>query len=119
MYDLGSRIKSIRKKRGITQKELAARINKSISAVSSYECNAQLPPLDVIEDIAGILNVSIDYLVGTDKFNTISVRSLSETQSNLLDLLLCEFESNSVHSGELTKEQIILLQKLVIYFVNK
>ena len=118
MYDLGSRIKSIRQKRGITQKELALRINKSTSAVSSYECNAQLPPLDVIEDIAGTLNVSIDYLVGTDKFNTISIRSLSETQSKLLDLLLLEFETNSIYSGELTQTQITLLQKLIIYFVS-
>ena len=68
MYDLCSRIKDIRQKRGITQKDLALRVNKSISAISSYETNAQLPPLDVIEDIAVILNVSIDYLVGSAPF---------------------------------------------------
>lgn len=119
MYDLGSRLKTIRQKRGITQKELAMRINKSVSAVSSYESNAQLPPLDVIEDIALILNVSIDYLVGADKFCSISPRSLTQEQSELLDLVLQEFHSGITYSGKLTPEQIILLQKMIQYFVGK
>ena len=68
MYDLGSRLKSIRLKRGLTQKELAAKISKSVSAVSSYESNAQLPPLDVLESIALTLNVSIDYLINGEEF---------------------------------------------------
>lgn len=37
MYDLGSRLKTIRLQRGLTQRQLAARVNKSVSAISSYE----------------------------------------------------------------------------------
>ena len=37
MYDLGFRIKEIRTRRGLNQKELAQRINKSKSAVCGYE----------------------------------------------------------------------------------
>lgn len=33
MYDLGLRLKEIRSRRGLTQKALARRINKSVSAV--------------------------------------------------------------------------------------
>lgn len=64
MYDLGYRIKEIRTQRGITQSELAKRINKSKSAVSGYESNAQIPPSEVLVSIATVLNVSLDYLVG-------------------------------------------------------
>lgn len=35
MYDLGFRIKEIRTRRGLNQKELAQRINKSKSAVAA------------------------------------------------------------------------------------
>ena len=48
MYDLGSRIKEAREKRGITQGELARRINRSVPTISSYETNAQTPPTDVL-----------------------------------------------------------------------
>ncbi len=119
MYDLGSRLKSIRQKRGLTQKDLALRINKSISAISSYESNAQLPPLDVIADIAVTLNTSLDYLVGMDKCNTFSVSSLSQEQTDLLDLLLQEFHADHTCSGTLSQQQIILLQKMIQYFINK
>lgn len=59
MYDFGLRLKKLRKSRGLTQKMLADRINKSVSAVSSYESNAQLPPLDVSKSIALALGISI------------------------------------------------------------
>ena len=119
MYDLGSKIKEIRQKRGITQKELALRINKSVSTISSYETNAQLPPLDVISDIASTLNVSLDYLVGIDKINTFSAKHLSTEQTELLELMLHEFHSDITYSGTLTQEQILLLQKMIHYFVSK
>lgn len=48
MYDLGSRLKEMRNKRGMTQKMLAAKINKSVTAVSGYESNIQTPPTDVL-----------------------------------------------------------------------
>ena len=119
MYDLGSRLKSIRLKRGITQKNLAERINKSISAVSSYESNAQLPPLDVLESIALVLNVSIDYLAGIDNHCTYSVKNLSIQEAEIIDMLFQEFSSGSSSVGELSDTQIKILQKLIYVFIQK
>ena len=119
MYDLGTKIKEIRQKRGITQKELAFRISKSISTISSYETNAQLPPLDVICDIALTLNVSLDYLVGIDKCYKFSCKTLTQTQTELIELLLQEFHADISYSGDLTREQILLLQKIIKYFLSK
>lgn len=116
MYDLGSRLKLIRLKRGFTQRELAARINKSVSAISSYESNAQLPPLDVLESIALTLNVSIDFLAGIDRHNTYSARNLSSQQAEIIDLLFQQFSASHSADGELTADQITLLQKLILLF---
>ena len=119
MYDLGLKIKTIRQKRGLTQKELALRINKSISTISSYEINAQLPPLDVIADIALTLNVSLDYLAGIEKTNTFSTKHLTAEEAELLDLIFCEFHTRGAYSGMLTQEQILIIQKMIHYFVSK
>lgn len=113
MYDLGARLKSIRLQRGLTQKMLARQINKSISAVSSYESNAQLPPLDVLQSIALVLNVSIDYLVGINNTNFYSTKNLSEKQKEVIDLLFREYSSCSQSSTELTSQQIVILQKIL------
>ena len=119
MYDLGSRLKHIRLQRGLTQKMLARKINKSISAVSSYESNAQLPPLDVLESIARVLNVSIDYLVGLDDSNTYSTRNLTTEQKEIIDLLLQDFAADAAMDQNLTDRQIRILQKLFIQFTTK
>ena len=62
MYGFGNRLKHLRKKKGFSQKALAQRICKSVSAVSSYESEAQIPPVEVLVSIATVLNVSLDYI---------------------------------------------------------
>lgn len=118
MYDLGSRLKCIRLKRRLTQKELAAKINKSVSAVSSYESNAQLPPLDVLESIAITLNISIDYLAGLDSDRTYSTKNLNEDQVHLLDLIFEEFQDHHGTLPQLTESQIQILQKMICIFMG-
>lgn len=118
MYDLGSRLKSIRLQRGLTQRELAARVNKSVSAISSYESNAQLPPLDVLESIVLTLNVSLDYLVGLNNSNSFSTQNLTQAQKELVELLFQEFEAAKIDTDELTAPQIRILQKLICEFLN-
>lgn len=116
MYDLGSRLKSIRLQRGLTQKVLARRVNKSVSAISSYESNAQMPPLDVLESLALVLNVSLDYLVGLSENNTYSTDHLTSDQKEIVDLLFQEFSAESTVEKELTTEQIKIIQKLLALF---
>lgn len=83
MYDLGYRIKEVRTQRGMAQNELAKRISKSKSAVCGYENEAQVPPLDVLVSIASVLNVSLDYLVGFEKEESVSVKDLAYKQKRL------------------------------------
>ena len=116
MYDLGLRIKEIRKQRGYTQKVLARKINKSTSAVCSYETNAQMPPLDVLLSIASTLGVSLDQLVGFDTSDTISVKSLSIQQKELVTMIIAEFTSPSSNGHELTSQQVHIIQQLILSF---
>ena len=65
---IGSRIKELRMKSGISQKEMARLLNIKTSTYSNYENNYREPNADIIERIAKILDISIQYLLyGTEK----------------------------------------------------
>jgi transcriptional regulator with XRE-family HTH domain len=67
MLDLGKRIQELRKKSGLTQQELAKRINISHPQIVRYENKGVQPPADVLNRIADAFNVSIDFLVNGNK----------------------------------------------------
>ena len=63
------RLREIRKKRNITIKELAERINVAESTVSLYETQKRQPTLDTVRNIADVLQVSTDKLLGHEPPN--------------------------------------------------
>lgn len=60
--NLSKNILELRKKKGITQEELANNLNVSSQAVSKWENNICLPDTTMLVDIANFFDVSIDYL---------------------------------------------------------
>jgi len=61
----GARLIALRKVRGLTQTQLADAINSTQRAISYYECDGGNPDLTVIAQLAKILNVTTDHLLGT------------------------------------------------------
>ena len=57
-YDIGSRIRKYREESGMSQKELASRINVSNSRISNWEQGLNRPDADVLADICRALNIS-------------------------------------------------------------
>lgn len=64
MNQLPERMKLLRSQRGLGQKELAATLNCSVSAISAYEHGRNEPELDMLIGISRHYNVSVDYLLG-------------------------------------------------------
>jgi transcriptional regulator with XRE-family HTH domain len=62
--NFGDRITSLRKLKNISQTELARVVGVSREIVGRYERNDALPSIGVAKKIAGIFDVSLDYLVG-------------------------------------------------------
>ena len=58
-----NRIKEVLEERGIKQTWLAERLGKSFCIVNSYVCNRRQPSLEVLFEIAKILNVSPKELI--------------------------------------------------------
>lgn len=60
---VGKNIASYRKRKEISQKELAELLNITAQSVSKWEAGVSLPTVDMLYDVAGILDVSIDSLL--------------------------------------------------------
>lgn len=70
---LGQRIRAVRTKKGITQMELAERIDRSPAYMSYVETAYKFCSLDTLVRIANELNVSTDDLLIDSLANTIKV----------------------------------------------
>ncbi len=62
------RLRSSRMKNNYTQQNMADMLNISLNAYQKYEQSERSPSLDCLIQIADILNVSTDYLLGRDDF---------------------------------------------------
>lgn len=60
---IGEKIRKWRKLKNITQSELGAKINKTLSSVQKYEKGNVTIPIDVLNNIAVALNIGIDKLI--------------------------------------------------------
>ena len=60
---LGDRIKEVRKKKDLTQEELAELLNISVEFISQIERGLKLPSMQVFIKLVEALNVSADYLL--------------------------------------------------------
>ena len=70
MYDLkgfGERIETFRKKKGMTQDDLAQRLGVTSQAVSKWENDAAFPDITSIPAICAILEISLDDIFGRIK----------------------------------------------------
>ena len=60
-----NRIKEVLEEKGIKQTWLAEKLGKSFTIVNSYVCNRRQPSLDILVEIAKILEVDVRVLIGT------------------------------------------------------
>lgn len=66
MDNLGNRIQGLRKQLGLTQAQLADKIEVSHTQMARYEIKGVQPPADVLKKLAEVFGVSIDFLVNGD-----------------------------------------------------
>lgn len=67
MIDVGKRIAEIRKRRGMSQSQLAQKLGMSKQAISNYERGIREPDYVTLEAIADVLNVPITDLISNEE----------------------------------------------------
>ena len=64
---IGQRIQRLRKEKGLTQEQLASKITISPQAVSKWENDASYPDITLLIQLADILGITVDELLGKEK----------------------------------------------------
>jgi len=93
-YVTGSIIKTLRLKKGLTQKELADRINISEKAISKWETGKGLPDISLLESLAKALDISV-----VELFNGEEIINSNKTANMLkLKFYVCPICGNVITS---------------------
>lgn len=77
---LGEQIKKLRMNKGISQVQLADKLNVTKQSVSNWENEYIMPSVDMLIKIANFFNVSTDYLLGLSEKHTLNTDGLSDLQ---------------------------------------
>ena len=94
--NFGTQLRALIEEQGITQKELAGKLNIAPSTLSCYVQNTREPDLATLMAIADYFDVSIDYLLE---------RQTTQTEYSWEEDLLRIFRSLSDEQQELYLEQ--------------
>ena len=86
------RLKSLRLARGLTQKQLADKLNIVKASVSGYEQSAIYPSLEVLIQLCKIFDVSADFLLGLSDTKEFKMSHLTDDQVALILNLINQFE---------------------------
>ena len=73
---LGTRIKELRKSFGLSQVDLAARMEVTKQTISNWENENIQPSVDMLVGLANVFNVTTDYLLGLDDVPRLSIEGL-------------------------------------------
>lgn len=119
MFDFGLRIRQLREQHKMSQEQLGRIVGRSKSVISSYENNIKVPPLEILTQIAVVFHVSLDYLVGIDKADMLSLSGLSKNQKYSLRLLIDDFKDPSPSFDGLSPRQQEILNLLMCEFSKK
>lgn len=84
MVDFGKKLKKLRMEAGLTQADLAKRLNVTKAVVSYYELHERTPSPDVLIKISNIFHVSADFLLGIDQRKMLDVTDLTEDDIHFL-----------------------------------
>lgn len=63
MNTLGYRLKTLRQEKGLTQKEVAKLTGTTDVSIGRYEMDARVPKADILNSLAKLYDVDIDYLL--------------------------------------------------------
>lgn len=78
---LSDKIKELRLSHGLTQVELAERLNVTKQCVSNWENSNIQPSVDMLVKIAKHFSVSTDYLLCIDNKRCVDVSALTDVQA--------------------------------------
>ena len=87
---IGKFIADMRKKKGLTQKQLAELLNVTDKTVSKWETGHHLPDALLLQELSFVLKVDIDELLAGEEFSSKEISSeeyMKKSENNILGLV--------------------------------
>lgn len=106
--DLSEKILTLRKAKGLTQEELAEKLNVSRQSVSKWESAQAVPELDKIVAMSAVFDATTDYLLKSSEIEDLSVKT---------EMLEKQQEQMLVREQRQKKIRMCVLYGIVIYLV--
>lgn len=105
------KLKEYREKSGYTQKDLAKKLNVSISSVGMWESTSQIPTAKKLIEIANLFNISLDELLDRNKGDIIKRPPYDITDKQLLDLIKLYGVMNDIQKAQVLGYIVGLLEQ--------
>lgn len=102
---VGERIKLLRKAKGLSQEQLAEKLNVSMNTIAKIECGLRKPSIDFLFDLVQFFDVRFDYvLLGVSE---------EDDKASLIKLADETIEKINKRIGELLlkKEDVLQIKK--------
>lgn len=112
MY-IGQKIKDYRLLNGMTQKDLATKINMGDTTIVNYEKGIRTPKKNTLFKIAEVFNVSID-----DFFPPISTKEAPETAQKPSDLRLARLTDNYTKLDDKRRDRLVTASDELVEEMN-
>ena len=107
----GEKLRNVRKRKGLTMKEVAASAGISESLVSQIETNRVSPSIDTLLSIAGVLEIDLEFLFSDLKrTKTVTVIRKNERSSRQLTGVTYQQLSSITDSSEEYAIEAVLLE---------
>ncbi|MBQ7173298.1 MAG: helix-turn-helix transcriptional regulator [Clostridia bacterium] len=88
-------IRQLRLQNGMSQVELARRMNVSKQCVSNWENDNVLPSIAMLTRLADLFQVSTDQLLGRESSNTIDASGLTDEQAAHIRAIVRELKKEN------------------------
>ncbi len=122
---MGSFMAALRKANGLTQQQVADRLNVSNKTVSKWECNEGYPEISMLPVIAELYSVSVDELLRGEKMAKTTDEEKADIKSTerikfLIEKASVKFTNNSIVSIVLSVAALIMAYIIcdIIYNYN-
>lgn len=111
---LAENIKNIRKQKGMTQEELAVRLNVVRQTVSKWEKGLSVPDADLLSRLAEVLETNVETLLGTGF-------SVAETDTNAIAEQLArineQLATRSLRSKKIMRIIVAVILGVLVFYI--
>lgn len=87
---IGERLQKLRKKMGLTQEDIAEKVNVSAQAVSKWENDISVPDITILPELADLFHISLDELLGREipKTEILSLERRKDIHNMILKIIM-------------------------------